>query len=145
MTALRSSQFRRHVGVAMLLVWLFAMASSWANDCVLQIRQTHMHASAGASEPAAMIVMAAHAGAVPAHGDGATAGASVCLEVCDSASQTSAPPDRAIDLPADVLGPPISVAWTPDVAVGLTVRGAATEARPLAAVPPRTLLSRLAL
>ncbi|MCW5631967.1 MAG: hypothetical protein KIT17_01390 [Rubrivivax sp.] len=130
----------------MLLFWLFALASSWANACVLQERQTHAHSSASVDEPTVVTVSAGHVGAVPGHFDGATAtGETVCLEVCDATTQTCMQPDWVIDLPDLVLGPPASLAWAPQVRPPLSGPGTTAAPSPRAAVPPRTLFSRLAL
>ncbi len=145
MTAFRRPCTQRRIVAAMLLFWLFALASSWANACVLQDRQTHRHGSTDghASEP--ITVMAGHVGAVPAHGAESSSGASVCLEVCDAATQNSVQPNWAIDLPNLTLGPPRSLAWTPEPSPDTAAPAAVAAPPPRPRVPSRTLLSRLAL
>lgn len=146
MTRFRHANTKRRIAATMLVFWLFALASSWANACVLQDRYTHVHASANAGSPNSVTISAGHAGLVPAHGDETVPGDAVCLEVCNAALQTSVQPDRAIDLPGGlVLGPPLSLAWAPDVPFQARALETAAAPPPRATVPQRTLLSRLAL
>jgi len=143
MTSIRQTRTLRRIATAMLLFWLFAFGASWANACVLQERQTHAHAE---SVDGDFTVTAGHGGALPSHGSDGGAGELVCLDLCDSTSQTRVQTDAspgAIDL-AD--GPPLLLApaWPPVVARLAATPGAVSA--PLAdSVPARTRLSRLAL
>lgn len=146
MTPIRRPGTLRRIATAMLLLWVLALGASWANACLLQDRQTHVHSGAADGDGALGTVTAGHGGAVPSHGDDAGAGELACQDVCDAASQTCTQKEAtpaAIDL-AD-LPPPLRLAASRRVVTRLPKAAFAVGSPPPAAVPLRARLSRLTL
>ncbi len=129
----------RNAAFVVLLVWLFAQASAFANACLLEERRTHSHVAAAGSEGPAYAVAAGHAAIAAGHDAAPQAAKAPCLKVCSDGAQSlvtrdsmvaqgeSGPPPRAADLwpgakdpdllarrsagdnPAATVGPPIRV------------------------------------
>ena len=91
MNLFSSTRTKRRTAFAVLLVWLFAVASGVANACLLEVSEassTHAHAAVAASahtgDPAA--VSAGHAEAGDVHDDDSRTSAPPFLKVCDDGS-----------------------------------------------------------
>lgn len=122
-----------------MLVWLFALVSSWANACQLQSRVP----VAGPANAGVEHVLSGHASGLPVHDHAAqdegldheSGGARpLCQAVCDD-EQSSLPKVDAPSLPD--LGPAALVpieSWSFRAA-----RAQASIGRPLAAAPPPEL------
>ena len=81
---------QRRIAFAVLLVWLFAVASGVASACLLQASDgspapgVHPHRAAASGGPTA--VSAGHFEAGDGHDDDTRAAAPLCLKVCDEGS-----------------------------------------------------------
>ena len=105
---------QRNTAFAVLLVWLFALASGVANACLLEARVTHgQAATAGASETAhAHAELAGHAGAVADRDGDREAFNAPCLKVCDDGSQSLLKQQSSVDLTDPGLALLVAVVWT---------------------------------
>ena len=147
MKPLFNSRTKRNTAFAVLLVWLFALASGVANACLIQAREIDGHGSP--AHPSAARSGHAHlavdVAAIAQHGPGLEASKSQCLKVCDDGSQSLQKQQAGLDLAHPGLTPLLAVAWstaTPVVsALGLTV----FQRPPDPGLPIRVRLSRLAL
>jgi hypothetical protein len=111
----------------MLFVWLFAIAASWVNACLLQPRGDHARS---ATDHAAMAATGtAHEVSSGAHSN--DPGRVACLDVCDDERSTI--PKYATASVADLAAAPMiaSALWSLAVA-----KAAFPRERPLAAAPP---------
>ena len=138
---------KRHTAFVMLLVWLFALASSAANACFLQTDQPHSRA---AKKLAAMTVQApaglhTQSGTDAGHYDGSDGTKESCLKVCDyrphPLSKTWAGVDHTDPGPALL----IATAWTGTPNVVSASSRSHDAAIPIVAPPLRVRYSRLAL
>jgi hypothetical protein len=143
-----SRSARRAVTRAVVLFWLFALASGWANACVLQSRGTHLHGPTKVGEELfATGVSAGHVGAVAGHTADAEADArqAPCLKFCDDESQCLPKLTADIDLADPDMAPLATVEWgTSSTLVPQPVRRFGAMP-PIAAPPIRLRFSRLAL
>lgn len=142
MTFFPNRDARRKTAFAVLLVWLFALASGVANACLLQERGTHSQVAAAGSDGPAHAVAAGHAGVAAGHDPAPLAAKAPCLKVCSDGAQSlltqgskvaqgeAGPPPRAVELwpeakkpdlrargsagdsPAGTVGPPIRVRFS---------------------------------
>lgn len=127
-------QHRRasRIATAMLVVWLFALVSSWANACLVQDRAlVHGIAHAGAEQ--ALVAQAAgrHAGHEEPADHDSDGARRLCKSVCDD-EQTTLP--KVVTPSVLDLGPPALVpteAWSFCAAQAQFPSGC-----PLAAAPP---------
>ena len=142
-----NTRTKRGTIYAMLLVWLFALGSAWANPCVLQERSTHWH---GPSDDASVATEAArvspaHAGADSEHAQNAGPAKSACLKVCGDESRAVIKLASSVDLADIAIAPPPAPAWF-GAARAAAVKGAwLALPAPSPGVPLRTRFSRLAL
>ncbi len=76
---------KRNTAFAMLLVWLFALASGVANACFLEAPGSHARAAQASTETAshAPAELLAHLGAPAGHHDKPGSTKESCLKVCD--------------------------------------------------------------
>jgi hypothetical protein len=84
MSLFPSTRTKRRTVYTMLLVWSFALGSGWANACLLQERETHLH---GSSEDASLTALASrvspgHVGMDSEHAENTGPAKSACLKVC---------------------------------------------------------------
>ena len=128
MKSLFNSRTKRNTAFAVLLVWLFALASGVANACLIQAREIDGHGSPAAHSSAAAnghAHLAVHGDATAQHEPGLVASKSQCLKVCDDGSQSLPKQQVGFDLTHPGLAPLLGVAWstaTPVVsALGLAV------------------------
>ena len=100
MSLFPSSLTKRRTVYTLLLVWFFALGSGWANACLLQVRETHLH---GPSEDASSTVHASrvspgHVGVDSDHAENAGPAKSACLKVCGDDTQTIVKLVSSVDL-----------------------------------------------
>lgn len=89
MKFLDGSRTKRNTAFAVLLVWLFALASGVANACLLETAEPHSKAArpaAATSQGPAELV--AHLGASAGHADDSDSSKELCLKVCDDGTHT---------------------------------------------------------
>jgi hypothetical protein len=131
----------------LLLVWLFALGSGWANACLLQERETHGH---GASEDASLTahdsrVSPGHVGVDSEHAENAGPAKSACLKVCGDDTQTIVKLASSVDLANVAMAPPMVLTWADPLAAAEQANTWLEFPAPSPGVPLRTRFSRLAL
>ena len=153
MNLFASTRTRHRVAFAVLLVWLFAVASGVASACLLQASDgqpapgVHAHramaASAATGDPTA--VPAGHVEAGDGHHEDTRAAAPLCLKVCDEGSTALLKLQAPVDLSDPGMAPLVAVVWNP-AAPGTSGSCWRVDAQPLPAGPPvRDRYCRLAL
>ena len=112
MNLFSSTRTKRRTAFAVLLVWLFAVASGVANACLLEVSEapgTHAHAamagSAPVGDPAA--VGAGHLEAGDGHDD--SHASAPCLKVCDDGSTALLKLQAGVDLSDPGMPPLVAV------------------------------------
>jgi hypothetical protein len=130
-----------------LLVWLFAITASWANACVLQERNTHLHGSVDPQTLSAQapLVSPGHLGADADHPETAGAANSTCLKFCGDSAQTLVKLTPGVDLLDLPIAPPVALAWTTRQAATTPAVARPELPAPGQRLPLRTRFSRLAL
>ena len=147
MSLFPSSLTKRRTVYTLLLVWFFALGSGWANACLLQERETHLH---GPSEDASLTVQASHVspghvGVDSDHAENAGPAKSACLKVCGDDTQIIVKLVSSVDLASVAMAPPTVLAWTDPLAAAEQPNAWLEWATPPPGVPLRTRFSRLAL
>ena len=81
---------KRNTAFAMLLVWVFALASGVANACLLETSDHHATAAKGsaARTKQAPAELVAHLDATAGHDDDSKSTEESCLKVCDDGTHT---------------------------------------------------------
>ena len=148
--SLPNSRTRRNTACAMLIVWLFALASGVVNACQLEPHGVHDHGSP-LSHPSASGTTPGLAGDHAqghAHGDGDSGPGPAkesCLKACDEGSQSLLKHAYSFDFADPGLAPLVAAAWDAEVhlarASGLRHDFRLPERGP----PVRVRFSRLAL
>ena len=138
---------KRRTVYTLLLVWFFALGSGWANACLLQERETHLH---GPSEDASSTAHASrvspgHVGVDSDHAENAGLAKSACLKVCGDDTQIIVKLVSSVDLASVAMAPPTVLAWTDPLAAAEQPNAWLEWATPPPGVPLRTRFSRLAL
>ena len=147
MSLFPSSLTKRRTVYTLLLVWFFALGSGWANACLLQERETHLH---GPSDEASLTAHAprvspGHVGVDSDHAENAVLAKSACLKVCGDDSQTIVKLASSVDLANVAMAPPTVLAWADPLAAAEQANAWLEWATPPPGVPLRTRFSRLAL
>lgn len=143
-----NTRAKRNTAFVVLLVWLFAVASGFANACVLEARTTHSHDSAAAHAIAvkeAPEISAIHAGIIASHGASSQASEAPCLKVCDDGSQSLLKHQSRFD-PTDP--GPLAIVWVirTTAVLALSAFDQMDDWRPwMPKSPIRVRFSRLAL
>ncbi len=137
---------RRNTAFVVLLVWLFAQASAFANACLLEERRTHSHVAVAGSDGPAYAVTAGHAGIAAGHDAAPQAAKAPCLKVCSDGSQSLVTRDSMVAQGEP--GPPPRTAdhWPEAMNPDLLARGSAGDnSAATVGAPIRVRFSRLAL
>ena len=138
---------KRNTAFAMLLVWVFALASGVANACFLETPGHHSTAVKGSAATANQgpVELVAHLDATARHHDGADSTKESCLKVCDDGTHSLPKAYSGIDH-ADP-GPPtlVTTLWTGSMPVVSAPRRVDDLAIPILGPPLRVRYSRLAL
>ena len=147
MSLFPNTRTKRRTVYTLLLVWFFALGSGWANACLLQERETHLH---GPSEDASLTVQASHVspghvGVDSDHAENAGPAKSACLKVCGDDTQTIVKLVSSVDLASIAMAPPTVLAWAEPLATAEQADAWLEWATPPPGVPLRTRFSRLAL
>jgi hypothetical protein len=140
---------KRNTAFAVLLVWLFALASGMANACLLEAPATHSHAAKdGSSKTAhahAHAGLTGHAGAVDDHDGHSDAPKESCLKNCNDGSNAPVKLQTGFDLTDPGIAPLVAIVWntaTPVVSAPCRL----DDLRPVIVGPPfRVRYSRLTL
>ena len=139
---------RCNTAFAMLLMWLFALASGVANACLLEARETHTPESSvthllKAGEVHGM--SAAHAVAAETDHGGSGVSKAPCLKVCDDSSKSLVNQQSGFDQAGAAHAPLVAAAWVSAIPGDARLIQAASFRRPDPGPPIRVLFSRLAL
>ena len=147
MTFFADTRTKRHIAFVVLLVWLFAIASSIANACFLDTDQPHSRA---ATKSAAMTIQAlagapAQSGIDAGHHDGSDGTKESCLKVCDDGTHTLPKAYASVDHNDPGPTPLVATLWTESPNVASAPRRLDDQAIPIVGPPLRVRYSRLAL
>ena len=138
---------KRNTAFAMVLVWVFALASEVANACFLETQEHHARASKG---PAAATLQmpaewVAHLDATAGHHDDVDSITESCLKVCDDGTHSLPKATSGVDH-ADPGPPPLVMTlWAGSMLVVAAPRRVDDLAIPILGPPLRVRYSRLAL
>ena len=142
---------QRHTAFAVLLAWLFALASGVANACMLQADQAdqvdhsqrpHESLAVHAHGPAQQ---ADHEGGSAGHHKDADANKAPCLKVCDDSTHALVKATSVVDRGEPFPAIWVTVLWTVATPPSSAVHGLDDLARPIPGPPLRLCYSRLAL
>ena len=141
-----NTRTKRNTAFAMLLVWLFAMASGVANGCFLETHEPHSTIEASAARTS-------HSHAEPLDHGGATAGhdedsdntKESCLKACDDGTNTLLKAHAGVDHADAGHAPLVATLWTAVPPVVSALRRLDDLAIPLFGPPFRVRYSRLVL
>lgn len=144
---------QRRTAFAVMLVWLFALASGVANACLLSVPETHSMATtaarvttANAAKTApAPVDLAGHLKAHAGHDDDSNISKAPCLKVCDDGSQSLPKVQAAVDQTDPGPAPLVAILWTASAPVVESPRRLDDLQIPTAGPPLRVRYSRLAL
>jgi hypothetical protein len=138
---------KRNTAFAMLLVWLFALASGVANACFLEASEPHSRAVKGSSATTsqAPAELVAHLGASAGHHDDSASTKESCLKFCDDGTHTLPKAYSGVDHTDPGPAPLVATLWTASPHVVSAPRRADDLAIPIVGPPLRVRYSRLAL
>lgn len=132
---------------AMMLVWLFAMASGMANACLLERPGTHAHTTkSGHLEAAGSLrTFAGHSAAVDDHDDDSDAARESCLKTCDDSSNAPVKLQIGSDLSDPGGAPLVAIVWNATTKITSTSFSLDDVQPPIVGPPFRVRYSRLTL
>ena len=138
---------KRNTALAMLLVWLFALASGVANACFLKAPDPHSRAVMGsaATTSPAPAELVARPGASADHHDDSTSTKESCLKVCDDGTHALLKAHSGVDHNDPGPAPLVATLWAGSPPVVSTPRRVDDLAIPILGPPVRARYSRLAL
>lgn len=137
---------RRKIALAMLLVWLFAIASGVANACLLELPDTHFHGSqAGNSESTHDVKPVGHGAAIADHDHDSKSSKAPCLKVCDDGSRVVLKQSFGFDHDDPGPAPLFAVIWVIAVPVTSNLVSRGDLWVPPDGLPFRVRYSRLTL
>ena len=141
---------QRNTAFAVLLVWLFALASGVANACLLSVPETHSLATTAALantgvSALASVELAGHLNAKAGHDDDSNTDKAPCLKVCDDGSHSLPKTHTAVDQTDPGPAPLIAILWTASAPVVESPCRLDDLQIPMAEPPLRVRFSRLAL
>ena len=138
---------KRNTAFVAMLVWLFALASSVANACLLETHEPHSRA---AKKPAATTSQApaellAQLGADAGHHNDSDATKESCLKVCDDGTHTLPKAYSGVDHTDPGPAPLVATLWSGPPDVVSAPRRLDDLAVPIVGPPFRVRYSRLVL
>lgn len=138
---------KRHTAFVVLLVWLFALASSVANACFLETDQPPSRAAKKSSEVTVQAPAGsnAQAGTDAGHHDGSDATKESCLKVCDDGTHTLPKAYASVDHNDPGPAPLVATLWTESPNVVSAPRRLDDQVISMVGPPLRVRYSRLAL
>ncbi len=145
-----NTRTQRNTAFAVLLVWLFALASGVANACLLSVPATHSTATTAAwvntaNAAPAPAELAGHLKAHAGHDDDSNIAKAPCLKVCDDGSQSLPKAHAAVDQTDPGPAPLVAILWTASAPAVESPRRLDDLQIPTAGPPLRVRYSRLAL
>ncbi|MDP1650009.1 MAG: hypothetical protein Q8M01_17660 [Rubrivivax sp.] len=147
MSALTNTCTKRRTVLTVLLVWLFALGSGWANACLLQERGTHWLGPTDDASPTAQAphMSPGHVGADSEHAENSRAIKSDSLMVCSDDAQTIVTLTSSVGLMDVALAPPAALTSCEPLDAAEQANAWLALPPPGTGVPLRTLYSRLTL
>lgn len=138
---------KRNTALVVLLVWLFALASSVANACFLESYEPQSRAAKNseASTSRAPAELLAQPGADAGHHDDPDGTKESCLKVCDDGTRTLPKAYASVDHNDPGPAPLVAALWTGSPGVVSAPRRLDDLAIPIVGPPLRVRYSRLAL
>ena len=139
---------KRNTAFAMLLVWLFAMASGVANACFLETHEPHSTIKVSAAETGHSHSRAEpsdHLGATADHDEDPGSTNESCLKACDDGTHTLLKAHAGVDHADPGLAPLVATLWAGLPLVVPALRRLDDLAIPLVGPPFRVRYSRLVL
>ena len=139
---------KRNTAFVMLLVWLFAMASSVANACLLETNdRRHAVAANESASPTsrASAELPVHLGVDAGHHDDSDGAKESCVKVCDDGTRALPTAYSGVEQNDPGPAPLIATRWVDSPHVVSTPRRADDLAVPIFGPPLRVRYSRLAL
>ena len=142
-----NTRLKRNSAFMVLLVWLFALASSVANACFLETRKLHSAAAKESASPTshAPAELPAQPGTNAGHHDDSDSTQESCLKVCDDGTHTLPKTYSGVDHNDPGAAPLVTTLWTGSPHVVSAPRRVDDLAVPIVGPPLRVRYSRLAL
>ena len=147
MKPFQNHRTKRNTVFAVMLVWLFALASGMANACLLESPGTHAHTTkAGHPEAAGSLhALASHSADVDDHDDDSDAARESCLKTCDDGSNAPVKLQLGSDLSDPGMAPLVAIVWVPSTRTASASFSLDGLQPPLVGPPFRVRYSRLTL
>ena len=147
MKPFQNHRTKRNTAFAMMLVWLFALASGMANACLLESPGTHAHTTkAGYLEAAGSLhALAGHSADVGDHDADSDAARESCLKTCDDGSNAQVKLQVGSDLSDPGAAPLIAIVWGSPTRTASMSFGPDDLQPPIVGPPFRVRYSRLTL
>ena len=141
------NRIKRNTAFAVLLVWLFALASGVANACLLETSEPHSVAANGVAAPGSQTPaeLPARLGADAGHHDESDGAKESCLKACDDGTHTLPKAYAGVDHDDPGPAPLVATLWTGSLHVVSAPRRVDDLAIPIVGPPLRVRYSRLAL
>ena len=138
---------KRHTAFVVLLVWLFALASSVANACFLETHEPHSRAAkkSAATISQSPAELLAQIGTDAGHHDDSDGTKESCLKVCDDGTHTLPKAYAGVDHNDPGPAPLVATLWTGSLHLVSAPRRVDDLAVPIVGPPLRVRYSRLAL
>lgn len=138
---------KRCTAFVTILVWLFALASSLANACLLETDEPHSRAAKKLAATTMQAPAALHAqiGTDPGHHNDSNGTKESCLKVCDDGTRTVPKAYSGVDHNDPGPAPLVVTLWTASPATVSAPRRVDDLAIPILGPPLRVRYSRLAL
>ena len=138
---------KRSTAFAMLLVWVFALASGVANACLLETPDHHATAAKGSAATAfqASAELVVHLDATAGHDDDSKSTKESCLKVCDDGTHTLLKGYSGADHTDPGPPPLVMTLWIGPMPIVSAPHRANDSAAPIVGPPIRVRYSRLAL
>ena len=142
-----NTRIKRNTAFVVLLVWLFALASSVANACFLQTHEPPSRAAKASAPPTghAAAEVLAQFGSNAGHHDDSDSSKESCLKVCDDGMHTLPKVYSSVDHNDPGPAPLVTTLWTGSPHVARALRRVDDLAVPIVGPPLRLRFSRLAL
>ena len=142
-----NTRIKRNTAFVVLLVWLFALASSVANACFLETQEPHSRAAKASAPPTthAAAEGLAQLGSNVGHHDDSDSSKESCLKVCDDGTHTLPKAYSSVDHNDPGPAPLVTTLWTRSPHVVSAPRRVDDLAVPIVGPPLRLRYSRLAL
>lgn len=147
MKPFQNHRTKRNTAFAMMLVWLFALASGMANACLLESPGTHTHTTkAGHPEAAGPShALAAHSADVDDHDGDSDAARESCLKTCDDGSNAPVKLQISPDLSDPGMAPLVAIVWDSSTSTASMSSSLDDLQPPIVGPPFRVRYSRLTL